>query len=43
MQPETDGLVWLIACIYSLEIWKQFRASSAASQEKFLSPENPQE
>lgn len=37
------GLVWLITCIYSLEVWKQFRASSAASEEKFLSPENPQE
>lgn len=39
----TAGLVWLIACIYSLEVWKQFRASSVASEEKFLSPENPQE
>lgn len=39
----TAGLVWLIACIYSLEVWKQFRAASAASQEKFLSPENPPE
>lgn len=39
----TAGLVWLIACISSLEVWKQFRASSAASEEKFLSPENPQE
>ena len=38
----TAGLVWLIACIYSLEVWKQFRASSVASEEKFLSPENPQ-
>ncbi len=37
----TAGLVWLIACISSLEVWKQFRASSAASQEKFLSPKNP--
>ena len=39
----TAGLVWLIACIYSLEVWKQFRASSVASEEKFLSPENSQE
>ncbi len=39
----TAGLVWLIACIYSLEVWKQFRASSAASEEKFLSPENSHE
>ena len=38
----TAGLVWLIACIFSLEVWKQFRASSAASEEKFLSPENPE-
>ena len=39
----TAGLVWLIACIYSLEVWKQFRASSVASEEKFLSPKNSQE
>ncbi|MEG3846599.1 phosphatase PAP2 family protein [Microcoleus sp. herbarium19] len=39
----TAGLVWLLACTSSLEVWKQFRASSAASQEKFLSPKNPQE
>ena len=39
----TAGLVWLIACIYSLEVWKQFHASRAVAEEKFLSPENPQE
>ncbi len=36
------GLIWLMACIFSLEIWKQFRASSAVSEEEFLSPDNPQ-
>ncbi len=39
----TAGLVWLIACILSLEVWKHFRSYSAAPEEKFLSPENPQE
>ncbi len=37
----TGGLVWLITCISSLEVWKQFRASSPTSEEQFLSPENP--
>jgi len=36
------GLIWLMACIFSLEIWKQFRASSTVSEEEFLSPDNPQ-
>jgi len=40
---DTAGLVWLIACILSLEVWKHFRSYSAAPEEKFLSPENPQE
>ncbi|MEG4233106.1 phosphatase PAP2 family protein [Microcoleus sp. Pol11C3] len=39
----TAGLVWLIACILSLEVWKQFRSVSAPSEEEFLSPEPSQE
>ncbi|MEG4443108.1 phosphatase PAP2 family protein [Microcoleus sp. AT9_B5] len=39
----TAGLVWLIACILSLEIWKELRSLTAASKEEFLSPENSQE
>ncbi|MCU0542308.1 MAG: phosphatase PAP2 family protein [Oscillatoriaceae cyanobacterium Prado104] len=39
----TAGLVWLIACILSLEVWKQFSADRALTEEEFLSPENPQE
>ncbi len=39
----TAGLVWLIACILSLEVWKQFSSFSAPSEEEFLSPENLQE
>jgi undecaprenyl-diphosphatase len=39
----TAGLVWLIACILSLEVWKHFRSVSAPSEEEFLSPEPSQE
>ncbi|MEG4505555.1 phosphatase PAP2 family protein [Microcoleus sp. F6_B4] len=39
----TAGLVWLIACILSLEIWKELRSLTAASKEEFLSPDNSQE
>lgn len=39
----TAGLVWLITCILSLEIGKEFRSFTAASQEEFLSPEPSQE
>jgi len=39
----TAGLVWLIACILSLEIGKEFRSFTGASQEEFLSPEPSQE
>jgi undecaprenyl-diphosphatase len=39
----TAGLVWLITCILSLEVWKQFRSVSAPSEEEFLSPEPSQE
>ncbi|MEG4575016.1 phosphatase PAP2 family protein [Microcoleus sp. N3A4] len=38
----TAGLVWLITCILSLEVWKELRSLTAASKEEFLSPENPQ-
>ncbi|MGB8691348.1 MAG: phosphatase PAP2 family protein [Microcoleus sp.] len=33
----TAGLVWLISCILSLEIWQQSCSSFGASKEKFLS------
>ncbi|XZO01937.1 MAG: phosphatase PAP2 family protein [Microcoleus sp.] len=39
----TAGLVWLIACIMSLEVWKQSRSSFPASTEEFLSPDASQE
>ncbi|MBD1827889.1 phosphatase PAP2 family protein [Microcoleus vaginatus GB1-A2] len=39
----TAGLVWLITCILSLEIGKEFRSFTAASKEEFLSPEPSQE
>ncbi len=39
----TAGLVWLITCILSLEIWKELRSLTTASKEEFLSPENSQE
>lgn len=39
----TAGLVWLITCILSLEIGKEFRSFTGASQEEFLSPEPSQE
>ncbi|MDP8932676.1 MAG: phosphatase PAP2 family protein [Cyanobacteriota bacterium] len=35
----TAGLVWLITCIISLEIWKELRSFAAASEEEFLSPD----
>ncbi|MBE9185469.1 phosphatase PAP2 family protein [Microcoleus sp. LEGE 07076] len=37
------GFVWLLACIFSLEVWKQFHDYRPVPEEKFLSPENPQE
>ncbi|AFZ09928.1 phosphoesterase PA-phosphatase related protein [Oscillatoria nigro-viridis PCC 7112] len=39
----TAGVVWLIACILSLEIWKELRSLTTASKEEFLSPDNSQE
>lgn len=39
----TAGLVWLITCILSLEIWKELRSFAAAPKEEFLSPEPSQE
>jgi membrane-associated phospholipid phosphatase len=39
----TAGLVWLITCILSLEIGKEFRSFTGDSQEEFLSPEPSQE
>ncbi|MEG3956609.1 phosphatase PAP2 family protein [Microcoleus sp. herbarium2] len=39
----TAGLVWLITCILSLEIGKEFRSFTASSREEFLSPEPSQE
>ncbi|MEG5174538.1 phosphatase PAP2 family protein [Microcoleus sp. B3-D7] len=39
----TAGLVWLITCIITLEIWKELRSLTTASKEEFLSPENSQE
>ncbi|MEG4146666.1 phosphatase PAP2 family protein [Microcoleus sp. Pol12B5] len=39
----TAGLVWLITCIITLEIWKELRSLTRASKEEFLSPENSQE
>jgi undecaprenyl-diphosphatase len=38
----TAGLVWLITCILSLEIWKELRSFAAAPKEEFLSPEPSQ-
>ncbi|MEG4485255.1 phosphatase PAP2 family protein [Microcoleus sp. D2_18a_B4] len=35
----TAGLVWLITCIITLEIWKELRSFTTASKEEFLSPE----
>jgi membrane-associated phospholipid phosphatase len=34
------GLVWLLACIFSLEVWKQFHDSRPVAEEKFLSPDS---
>ncbi|MEG4348156.1 phosphatase PAP2 family protein [Microcoleus sp. LAD1_D3] len=39
----TAGVVWLITCIITLEIWKELRSLTTASKEEFLSPENSQE
>jgi undecaprenyl-diphosphatase len=39
----TAGLVWLITCILSLEIGKEFRSFTTATQEEFLSREPSQE
>ncbi|MEG3901554.1 phosphatase PAP2 family protein [Microcoleus sp. B4-C5] len=35
----TAGLVWLITCIITLEIWKELRSFTRASKEEFLSQE----
>lgn len=35
----TAGLVWLIACISSLEIWKEYQRSLRVPKEAFLSPD----
>jgi len=35
----TAGLVWLIACIFSLQVWKQFDNSRPVPEENFLSPD----
>lgn len=35
----TAGLVWLITCIISLEVWKELRSFASASEEEFLSPD----
>lgn len=32
----TAGLVWLIACIFSLEVWKESHLTLKASEERFL-------
>ncbi|MEG3938067.1 phosphatase PAP2 family protein [Microcoleus sp. S36b_A3] len=37
------GFIWLLACIFSLQVWQQFHDSRPVAEEKFLSPENPQE
>ncbi|MEG4801064.1 phosphatase PAP2 family protein [Microcoleus sp. ARI1-B5] len=34
------GFVWLLACIFSLEVWKQFQDSRAVPEENFLSPDS---
>jgi len=34
------GLVWLLACIFSLKVWQQFQDSRAVPEEKFLSPDS---
>lgn len=34
------GFVWLLACIFSLELWKQFYDSRPVAEEKFLSPDS---
>ncbi|MEG4275585.1 MULTISPECIES: phosphatase PAP2 family protein [unclassified Microcoleus] len=39
----TAGLVWLITCIITLEIWKELRSLTTASKEKFFSPDPSQE
>ncbi|MEG4088442.1 phosphatase PAP2 family protein [Microcoleus sp. Pol12B4] len=39
----TAGLVWLITCIITLEIWKELRSLTTASKEEFLSQGNPRE
>ncbi|MCY7381442.1 MAG: phosphatase PAP2 family protein [Microcoleus sp. CAN_BIN18] len=33
------GFVWLIACIFSLQVWKQFDNSRPVPEENFLSPD----
>ncbi|MEG4168626.1 MULTISPECIES: phosphatase PAP2 family protein [unclassified Microcoleus] len=35
----TAGVVWLITCIITLEIWKELRSLTTASKEEFLSPD----
>lgn len=39
----TAGLVWLIACISSLEIWKEYQRSLPVPKEAFLSPDRSSE
>ncbi|MEG4026193.1 MULTISPECIES: phosphatase PAP2 family protein [unclassified Microcoleus] len=34
------GFIWLIACILSLEVWKQFHDSRPVPEENFLSPDS---
>ena len=34
------GFVWLLACIFSLEVWKHFHDSRPVPEEKFLSPDS---
>lgn len=37
----TAGLVWLITCILSLEVWKQLRSTVKEPEEQFLSSDKP--
>ncbi|MEG5032460.1 phosphatase PAP2 family protein [Microcoleus sp. AT3-D2] len=39
----TAGLVWLITCIITLEIWKELRSLTTAAKEEFLSQGNSRE
>ncbi|MEG5058294.1 phosphatase PAP2 family protein [Microcoleus sp. A2-C5] len=33
------GFIWLLACIFSLQVWKEFHDSRAVPEENFLSPD----